>query len=229
MTNKVEKTVPMNPDELRRQRCERALAVRKRLLDKSRKYIAEKYRLKESMIQSWETNLRGSGMSDNSARTLAQIYQAEGLNVTAEWLMYGIGEPPTGLSALLEDADSSRDVTPEANIIQELKLFYHLNNKATHHIIQDDALAPWLVHGDYVAGSWLFELPKTMVNYPVIVNVGADEITARLLSVDAENRTYCLTCSNAHSAIPEMRLKQRGLFAVAPIMWIRKIKMNSGF
>jgi hypothetical protein len=98
-----------------------------------------------------------------------------------------------------------------------------------HHIIQDDALAPWLVPGDYVAGSWLFELPETMVNYPVIVNMGSDETTARLLNVDAENRTYCLTCSNAQSAIPELRLKQRGLFAVAPIMWIRKVKMNSGF
>jgi hypothetical protein len=214
---------------LKKERCERALLIR-HYLHKPRSYFEKKYQIKQSSLQNWEmASLHSSGMTDYGARTLSRVYQNEGLPVTVEWLMYGIGESPIPIPSHHLPNRFDQKNNPN-DIAAELKTFHQIHPHAVHHIIQDDAFSPWLMPGDYVAGSWLFESAiQKVLNYPVIANVESGEITARLLKINTKNQTYCLTCSNAQSKIPELHLTQNQLLAVAPIMWIRKIKMNSDF
>src|SRR5262245_41621309 len=108
-----------------KKRCERAISLRK-ALRLTRLYFKEKYQISPSTLQLWE-NAERFGMSESGAQRLAAIYQQEGLNVTPEWLMYGMGDDPL-LDFKKKNPALAKSKTDDAtDITQELKLFYELN------------------------------------------------------------------------------------------------------
>lgn len=213
-----------------------------------------KHGVTAAAIQSWEA-IRWRGLTEDGAHRLAACFQDEGLNVTVEWLMYGIGEDPLeqaikkGMAKLLPKsynhrleeptpqytALSTQPATPEPAklteeeiIAQELKLFHQLNPGCTDAIVTDDGLAPWLAAGDHVAGQRYFDNDMERgINHPCIIQLLNGNTLIRLLKPGHDIGYYDLLCTNSNTTVNEPKLENIKLFSVAPIILIRKYKKRN--
>lgn len=230
--------------QLRKIRGQRVRMIREKFLGLSRGAIQRKYRLSISTLQSWEDPLsKNAGLVENGAKKLLKIFKAEGLDVNLEWLMYGIGDAPLNnivfpalkMSTNKFSKTSKKEETKIVDnsiIIQELKLFNQLNKDPVHAVVQDDALSPWLAPGDYVAGTWYFEQEiEQALGIPAIVQTVSGETLIRVvkLHTDEHASSYSLVCTNPKTTVAEPEMKKVKLFGVAPILWIRKPKVEGDF
>lgn len=232
----MKKTQKKSGKELQKQleRCKRAKMIRN-VLGLSRGKIQRKYGIAISTLQYWE-DARIGGIVETSADKLVKVFNEEGLNVTAEWILYGIGESP------LRDYEKQLEqqylpalaVTPptisplprseELTLLQELKLFYQLNLGAVHTVVGDDGLSPWLMPGDYVAGKLYFEDEiARVINLPAIVQTVTGNIMVRVVQRGQKPQHFQLTCTNPHTAVAEPCIPNIKLISAAPISWIRKL------
>ena len=208
-----------------------------------------KYGVTVYALQSWEA-IRWNGLTEDGARRLAACFKDEGLNVTVEWLMFGIGEdalaqavkkglakllPQNNLNRVAEpipqySLSSTQQATPEITalsekeiISQELKLFHQLNPGCTDAIVTDDGLAPWLTPGDHVAGHRYFDNDMERgINHPCIIQTLPGNTLIRLLKPGNDIGYYDLLCTNAETNADERKIENIKLFSIAPIIWIRK-------
>lgn len=210
----------------RLERSQRAMMLRKKYLGITRTAMSNKYDIALSTLQSWE-NTKEGGLVENGALQLLEIYQSEGLGITIEWLMYGVGNPP--LELMLLDSTEQKEKLPELHqVTKELQYFYQLSDKATHSIIQDDAFLPWLSIGDYVAGYWLFgdELSQAN-NHLCIVQLLTGQTMVRILKT-GKNGDFILMTSNPSTTVDEPRLVTQ-IVSAAPIVWMRKLSKLGQF
>lgn len=217
----------------REQRSERALRLRNSLR-LTRDYFQKKYGISLTAMQAWEDDKYG-GMPESGAIALSNAYQAEGIPVTVEWLMYGMGEDPLEglviggyrLKKLSEKAESqSLSHATENPIMDELKIFYKNHKNAVHLIVEDDGLAPLIMPGDYVAGKWLFDEDiKTALDFPCIVEIESGKKTVRIVRSGSYDNLYDIACINPNYKI----LKDNKLLAAAPIIRIWKSKPSGKF
>lgn len=255
----MEKTKQKNKketSELARARAQRIRGLRD-ALRYSREEFGEKHTkhgVTAAAIQSWEA-IRWRGLTEDGAHRLAACFKVEGLNVTVEWLMYGIGEDPMeqaikiGMAKLLPKSFSNRLEEPvpqyttaitqaavphtpklsEKEIIsQELKLFHQLNPGCTDAIVTDDGLAPWLAVGDHVAGQRYFDNDMEHgINHFCIIQMMNGSTLIRLLKPGNDIGYYDLLCTNPNTTAIDPKLENVKLFSVAPIIWIRKYKKGS--
>jgi DNA-binding transcriptional regulator YiaG len=61
----------------------------------SRRAFAKKHNLNISAYQAWEDGRYKKGISLNNASKIISAAKQHNFNCTAEWLLYGIGEPPS--------------------------------------------------------------------------------------------------------------------------------------
>lgn len=219
---------------LRKERGERAVELRK-ALKLTRKDIKKRHNLSSSTLHSWE-DVNLGGMTESGAQRLASIYQAEGVKVSPEYLMYGIGEHPL---ASLNMGNYLRRKLPketryghvaelsEASILkQELKLFYELHKKGVHLLVEDDAMAPWLMPGDYIGGKWYFDDEiKQAIGFPCIIQMDSGEKLVRILKAGSAKDCYTLICTNTKIPV----VSDVKLLAVAPIIRLWKLKVAGDF
>ncbi len=234
-------------EELAQGRAKRARGVRE-FLRYSRRKLCEKYDMKASTLQSWE-KVRWNGLSEGGAINLARAYQAEGLNVTVEWLLFGIGEDPlkdaytkriakvapalapefeTIAVAVKAPKNAEREKIPEdETVAQELRYFHQLHPTSVDALIVDDGLAPWLVPGDRVAGKRLFEEDiEKAVDHICIVQTLTGKVLIRQVKRSHEADRYTLICTNPNTTVSERILDNIKLFSVAPVLWIRKAELS---
>lgn len=215
---------------LRKERGLRARRIREELLRLSRPDIQKRYGIPAQTQQGWE-DARYGGISERAAQRLLDVYQAEGLVISLKYLMYGEGENPfTDHDRMLLNMRVNLELTAKEIISQELKLFHKLNKHAVHFIINDDALAPWFMPGDYVAGCWHFdnEIEKT-IHCPSIVNMDTGETVVRIVRSGSDVGLYDLVSSNPNTLVAKPVIKDVKIISSAPIIWIRKSKAVPSF
>lgn len=214
---------------LAKDRSNRIKRLRKALRFSRQKLTAKykKYGLSTSALQNWE-DIRWKGLTENGAIILSKAFQEEGLNVTIEWLLFGVGKDPIG------DTDYFTKIPMEiANpsehtlIAKELRLFHQNNPESIDAVITDDSLAPWLTPGDYVAGKRYFEndMEKT-IGHPCILQTLSGETLIRFLKAGKDLEYYTLVSTNAETTVAQPILENIQLFSAAPILWIRKLNLK---
>lgn len=206
------------------ERAQRVRTLREALRYSRQKFCDTyaKFGVTPSTLQSWEA-VRWNGLTEKGAKKLVAIFREEGLRVTVEWLMYGIGEDPLGTAVKVGVAKDLAKVSQREIITQELRLFHQLNPEAVDAVISDDALAPCLLPGDHVAGQRYFdeEIDKA-IGYPCIVQTMAGAILVRQLGKGQEKGCYSLLSTNPETTVTPAQQDNVKLFSAAPVLWIRK-------
>lgn len=204
--------------ELAQERSTRIKRLRK-MLRYSRAKFAEKHEISYSSLQNWE-DIRWYGLTESGAAELARAFQAEGLAVTIEWLMFGLGEDPLESSEILPFPERTK-LSEQGLVTKELRLFHEHHADAVDTIITDNGLAPWLAIGDYVAGIRYFdnEMEKA-INHPSIVQTSDGQMFIRIVKPGKDLGYYTLVCDS----LPAFQDVQ--LLSAAPILWIRKLEIK---
>lgn len=215
----------------RKKRAERALLLRNALRF-TRGHFHKNHDISPASMQSWE-DVKYGGMPEGGAYTLAAAYQAEGIPVTVEWLMYGIGnEPLEGLVIAGYQLKRPQEAQESkfSPIAQELKTFYVNHQHAIHIVVEDDGLSPWITPGDYVGGKCLFgdEIKKTL-DFPCIIETESGEKMVRIVRAGSQDSFYTLVCSNAETTAAQVTLKDTKLLSAAPIIRIWKPSPSGKF
>lgn len=224
-------------NEFAKARAQRIRSLRDALRYSREEFCAKyaKHGLTASALQSWEA-IRWNGLTENGAQKLVACFREEGLDVTVEWLMFGIGADPfeqavkKGLASVLPknyfnrvEEPATQYASEKETITQELKLFHQLNPGCVDAIITDDGLAPWLAPGDHVAGHRYFDnAMERGINHSCIIQTLDGKTLIRILKAGHDIGFYNLICTNPDTTVVETKVKDIKLFSVAPIIWIRK-------
>src|SRR5262245_41553838 len=131
------------------------LKTLRKMSDLSREKMEEKYAISANTIQSWEAAKAG-GLTKKGAERIINAFHTEGISCTTEWLLYGVGVPPTLRTAersMIHEATGFLTALPEDKaIIQELQTFRTLNKDTIDILVNDNGMSPEYMPGDYVAG-----------------------------------------------------------------------------
>jgi DNA-binding transcriptional regulator YiaG len=212
-----------NNDILLSERAGRARRLRD-TLRLSRGYFERTYDIPQQTLQGWE-DARWGSLTDKGAKKLVKAYQGEGLHVTVEWLMYGVGPDPFATYKVAEPGNPAYQVvlTEQAIISQELQAFHQNNPNAIDTIIQDDAMLPCLAPGDHVAGQRFFEQDiEQALGLSCMIQTKTGLMLVRQLEQGSESGLYTLSSLNPNTTVAEPRLQDVSLFSASPIIWIRK-------
>jgi hypothetical protein len=199
-----------------KERADRVRKLRKKL--KLSRADFKKYGISIATLQGWE-DTRFGNLTHKGAKRLVEAYQHEDTEVTVEWLMYGGGLDPL-LSRVAESGAVYKvQLTEQAIIAQELRLFYQNNSNAIDIIISDDAMLPFLSPGDHVAGKRFFDRDiEHAIGISNIIQTLSGVMSVRILERGSAPDLYNLTGTHPDTAV-EHDVK---LFSAAPILWIRK-------
>lgn len=209
--------------ELAKARAERIKGLRKALRLSGAKLCEKysKYGLTESALSGWE-NIRWHGLTENGANILSKAFQDEGLNVTVEWLLFGVGDSP--ISDSFQFHPKNIELSEQGLIADELQLFHQHHANSIDMIVADDGLAPWIAPGDCVAGIRYFgnDMEKA-IGHPSIVQTESGTLLVRMVSAGKELEFYTLTCTNPKTTAEQPSLKDIKLLSAAPVLWVRKL------
>jgi hypothetical protein len=214
-------------------RARRLLCVRE-MSGLSRDKIQHRYGIARGTLQNWES-ARFGGLTVKGARAMIKAYLAEGIICDLEWLLHGIGggpiykkkesvlpaQPEKGYARLI-DAGLSGD---KASIAQEILYFRNNSPNAIDMVVQDDAMAPYLNQGDYIAGFKVYQEDiEKLVGKHCIVQTSEHGLMVRLLTPSAVLNRYCLQARNVFTKKCPYVADCEILFA-AEVVWVR----NNGF
>lgn len=214
-------------------RAMRLLCVRE-MSGLSRDKIQHRYGIARGTLQNWES-ARFGGLTVKGARSMIKAYLAEGIMCDLEWLLHGIGGGPVynkKESLLTGQVGGSHDRTSDSSIIpnktsvaQEVLYFRNNSPNAIDMVIQDDAMAPYLNQGDYIAGFKIYqEGIESLIGKHCIVQTAEYGLMARLLAPSAVLNRYCLQARNVFTEKSPYLADCEILFA-AEVIWVR----NNGF
>lgn len=219
---------PIDP-KLAKARSQRIKDLRKYLKISVAK-LAEKYAgygLTVGGLDSWE-KISWNGLTEGGATLLAKIFRKEGLNVTVEWLMFGVGESPIPKPlfsiAKTTKSKNSKQLDSEKELIEkELQTFYQNYPNSIHVVIDNDSLAPSLMPGDHVAGiKYTNNEMERAIGHPSIVQLTKKKTLVRMVTPGKDLGIYTLTCTNPKTTVKQIEIKDVKPLSVAPIIWIRK-------
>lgn len=200
----------------------------------SREEISHKYPyLKANTLKSWEIGREG-GLSEKGARKLIEMALAEGIFCAYEWLMYEIGEWPRiiyykktgGLSQALETYPINSNTSSwNHHITDELRLFKIHQPNAIYVQIEDDAMEPFYLIHDIVAGNAQSETElQSLIGKNCIVQLTDGKYLARNLRQGKSAHHYNLFCLNSNTTQEELVHNNVELLCAAEIIWHRKLK-----
>lgn len=213
-------------------RAKRLLLARN-LLGLSRNSVGERHGIPRGSLQNWETPIRREGLTENGAKRVVKAFSAEGLNITYEWLMFGIGAPPQITNRLISDAletihqpEDNIKLTKEAELTQiskELLLFREAYAEHVDLVVTDDAMLPRFIKGEFVAGRRRFgKNIETALQQDCIVHLANNEILLRNLKVGSKNNLYTLACTNPYTTVEKPFLYDVEVLSAAPVIWTRR-------
>jgi transcriptional regulator with XRE-family HTH domain len=205
------------------ERAQRLRSLRKALRYSRQKFCDkyEKYGITPGALQTWE-DVRWNGLTEKGAKKLISVFKEEGLTITLEWLMYGVGENPIENITFFDRQQKKNTFSEEEKIACELKLFHELNPGAIDMVIVDDGLAPFLLPGDHVAGKRYFDKDITKaVGQICIIQTLYGNVIVRQLENGQDVGHYILKCTNTAAHV-EHTTTQVKLFSAAPLLWVRK-------
>lgn len=205
--------------------AERLKYIRK-LLGVTRAYLQEKYELPEITLKSWE-NARIKVSSVGVSRCV-EIYRKEGLIVSEDWIMDGIGLDPVIQSSINDYFLSSTSINneelehdDEMLMMRDANLFKESYSNAVVMLVSSDEMEPYYKSGDYVGGKARIGTEiETAINKNCIIFLSNGERFFRRL-IKNSSGGYNLVCLNPNPMTSEPVLFNVDISKVAPVIWHR--------
>lgn len=194
----------------------------------SRLALETKYGISANTLQSWE-KAKAGGLTQKGALRFIQALREEGVSCSADWLMFGIGEPAqlqdTRYYLVQETASrTSYTVDKQQGIItKELLTFRGLNQDTIDYQVVDDSMAPFFLPGDHVAGKKRVGADIDQLLHMVcIVQTQTNELLLRYLLSNKKPEFYNLSCINPSTSVYKYTLYDQKLISAAPVIWHRR-------
>lgn len=216
------------------QACGRRIKyIRDELLGLSRNKFAEKHKNKsitKDALNNWE-EARYKGLKIHHLEILIKAFEEEGVIVDRSWLLNGIGEIPklrTYLDKSLKESVGSKaamvqERSEDEAIAAELRTFRENHLDAVDAIIADNAMAPFYLPGDYVAGiRYIGANIENAIGLPCIIQTQSGQVVVRKLDLGTMKDHFNLVGFEQNPTRDKYRINDIRLFSAAPIIWIRK-------
>ncbi|TAK73871.1 MAG: hypothetical protein EPO11_07750 [Gammaproteobacteria bacterium] len=194
------------------------------LLRVSRAYLQEKYGLPEVTLKSWENET--TSLTHSGAKRCVDAYRGEGLIVSEDWIMEGVGlDPKTTVTVSHYFANpTSKELSledDEVAMVREANAFKESYPNAVIMIVSNDDMRPFYRPGDYVGGKMRFgEAIKVFINKDCIIYLKNGERFFRRFIKNSVGG-YNLTCLNPNENTVEPVLYNVDVDGVAPVIWHR--------
>jgi len=196
------------------ERGQRVRYIRDRLLGFSREQFCYHSNISVHSLKAWELAW-GGGLTENGAKKLVQHAKTLGIYASVAWLLHGIGNTPALITKNFNICEEEVE-----HIAKELLVFKELPGSIDM-LIQDDAMAPYLHPGNYVAGIIVDDLEKALDNACIIVDTD-NNYYVRLLKQGDKADHYHLSCLNPNPTLAKKEIHNVQIEFAAPIIWIRK-------
>lgn len=191
----------------------------------TRSYLQEKYGLPEVTLKSWENGT--TTLSISGAKRCVEAYRNEGIIVSEEWILQGIGlDPKTAISVghyftVPTDKDLPIE-NDEILMIKDAQAFKESHSSAVIMIVSNDDMRPFYWPGDYVGGRLRYGKDiDLLINKDCIVYLqNGEHFFRRLIKNSLGN--YNLTCLNPNETTSEPVLYNINIDSAAPVIWHRR-------
>ena len=185
----------------------------------TRRSFAQRFQIKESTIQNWESPRHG-GLTESGARRTIDCFRQLGLFVELNWLMYGYGDPP-----YRHDLSGSSINTPnvsQTKLKDEIHYMRQVHPDAVMYKVQDDAMSPAIPNGTVVMGKRIssFEYEKASNQICVCLTEGG-EIMVRYIKLTRDKSRLDMIALNALTSSRPSSLYSRKINVIAPVFWLR--------
>lgn len=223
MPNKNHNSDPMSSPSARGKRLKTA----RLMAGLTRQNLEKKYHISASTIQSWEAAKAG-GLTDRGVNRVIPILRQEGIFCSADWLLYGVGNPPQPVNLQSKTFQTGKfnpspQLPEDKVIIQELLAFRELNTNVVDFIVSDDGMEPHFSRGDYVGGKRrMGEDIENVVGMDCIVETVNQGIFLRRLKPGTSSGIYTLICTNPNTTVSTPTLYDQTLLSAAPVVWHRR-------
>ncbi|MAJ81399.1 MAG: hypothetical protein CMF41_00620 [Legionellales bacterium] len=211
--------------EVAKQRAQRLKCLRE-MTGLSRDLINKRYNIARGTLQNWES-ARFGGLTRKGAAIAVQAMQAEGVDVTLDWLLHGLGHEPRFSKNLSQPANEDINLSrmPGYNVAtQELLHFRNHNTNSIDMVISDDSMLPKYFPGDMVAGNRRYqEEIESLVGFNCIIQTPTHGSMVRNLRNGDEPGKYHLFALNWDSSISRPILYNEEVLSAAPIIWVRAV------
>ena len=206
--------------------AERAQRLRqlRELTGLSRAAIERKYNISAATLRSWEDNLAG-GLTEVGAKRIAFIFRKEKIDFSIEWLLEGIGAPPQKVirSSLEREETEQYKYNSAVTLSDEVNFFQKINPDSVIYRIEDDAMLPFYMPGDYVGGIRMYgENLKEALHRDCIIETPTNKIFFRRLRQSTIEGCYNLVSINPDTKVERPFIYDTEIVAASPAIWIRK-------
>lgn len=183
----------------------------------SRDKFQHRHGISRGTIQNWET-ARFGGLTVKGANAIIQAVSIDGLQVDINWLMHGIGHPPS-TSQKATSADLEANDIDNMHAVQALIHFRSLYDDVMDTIVTDQAAFPWIQAGDLIAGirAHPSDYPKHLHQF-CIVHTAEKGLLVRRLGQTQHQIFFLATAELMESHEPV--IYGPTIISLAPISWI---------
>ena len=219
----------MNNQDLSPKEKGERLQYLRNLVRLTQKELAEIIQVSLSGYKGWE-NGRHGGIPEKRAIFLIKFFEAEGIQCSLEWLMYGIGSQPEKQRDLHKNNIMeivSRNAKNEKEIMQD-ELHYFRSNylNSIDFVVPDNLMMPNFLMNDIVAGVKLSSHHfQEAIGLNCIVQLVTGEILLRQLQQGIKKDYYSLLCTTPTDN-KEIIIHEVKLINVAPVLWHRREKLT---
>ena len=209
-------------------RAARCLSLRD-MMGLSREAVRLRYGIARGTLQNWES-ARFGGLTQKGAKIIITASRAEGIDVSMQWLLHGIGTEPRLVGASDLDMSSKMffNVSEQSmqNLSKMLNTFRAHNPDFIDLVVQDDLMMPMYAPGEYVAGNrkYLNDIESAASNV-CIVQTAEHGHLLRYLKLGDEINLYHLVSINHESQISQATLYNVEIISAAPVIW--RYRINS--
>ncbi len=203
------------------QRAKRLLLLRD-MAGLTRDALQKRYKIARGTLQNWES-ARFGGLTEKGARIMTQLYQAEGVHCSIDWLLHGIGPHPSCNKDHYQQSTSVLNATTASgNLTKEILYFRDNNTNAIDMVVNDDAMLPWYKPGDMIMGVRVFhEKMKTLLGKVCIVQTQQYGNLLRVLQSGSREGIFNLQATNIHRHGVPSCICDVEVISAAAIIWTR--------
>ena len=193
----------------------------------SRDMFKQRYNIARGTLQNWES-ARFGGLTRKGAIIVVRAFRAEGVDVTLDWLLHGLGQEPQFSGQISQTVSTPHthqtDTAAHSVAAQELLYFNQNNSDSIYMVVADDSMCPRYKKGDFVAGNRRYQQEiESAIGFNCIVQTVEGGTMIRNLRAGDEPDRYHLFSLNWHSAIARPVLYNIEVLAAAPIIWTRTV------
>jgi len=182
--------------------------------------FCRKHDLSSSSLSAWESG--ASKFTPQTAEKLIQCFKAEGLSVTTDWLLKGVGDPPFKQQVSASQAPTDSNEEEEA-IWREAIAFKNLYANALVYKISDDSCLPTYLPGDYVGGVCIPQQKLDLILGQRSLILLQNKLTMlRIIKPGSSPGEYNLHSLNSSPMMVKPLLENVKIEAAAPIIWFRR-------